>query len=79
MNFFQIWIILDRNLTLEREFLLVLALAKRVGELHGLSAEVHSSEGWHFLAFSSDLDFMTKTPNPSTPDDRFDRFTVPSL
>ena len=69
----------DRNLTLKTVFLLALASAKRVGELHALSAKVGHSEGWNSLSFSFVPDFVAKTQNPSIPDHRFDGFTIPSL
>lgn len=69
----------DRDLTLKTVFLLALASAKRVGELHALSATVGHSEGWRSLAFSFVPDFVAKTQNPSVPDHRFDGFSIPSL
>ena len=51
----------DKHLTWKMSFLLALALAKRVGELHGLSFRVHYSSGWRSCAFSFLLDFVTKT------------------
>ena len=58
----------DRDLTFKTLFLLALASAKMVSELHRLLAKVHHSEGWQSL-FSSMPDFMAKTQNPSVPDD----------
>ena len=69
----------DRDLTLKTVFLLALASAKRVGELHALTAKVGHSEGWKSLSFSFVPDFVAKTQNPSVPDHRFDGFTIPSL
>ena len=69
----------DRNLTLKTVFLLALASAKRVGELHALTDKVGHSRGWKSLSFSFMPDFVAKTQNPSVPDHRFDGFTIPSL
>ena len=70
---------LDRDLTLKTVFLLALASAKRVGELHALSAKVGHSKHWRSLSFSFVPDYVAKTQNPSIPDPRFDGFTIPSL
>ena len=69
----------DRILTLKTVFLLALASAKRVGELHALTVMVGHSEGWKSLAFSFVPEFVAKTQNPSIPDHRFDGFSIPSL
>ena len=69
----------DRDLTLKTVFLLALASAKRVGELHALSHRVRHSEGWHSLSFSFVPEFVAKTQNPSVYDPRFEEFEVPSL
>ena len=64
---------------LHSPFLLGHASAKRVGELHGQSAEVHYLEGWRSLAFAFVLKFVAKTQNPSVPNDTFNGFSVPSF
>ena len=69
----------DRDFTLKMVFLLALASAKRVGELHALTVMVGHSEGWKSLAFSFVPEFVAKTQNPSIPDHRFDGFSIPSL
>ena len=68
-----------RHVTLKTVFLLALASAKRVGELHGISHEVRHSRGWNSLTFSFVPDFVAKTQDPSVFDARFESFTVPSL
>ena len=70
---------MDRDLALKTVFLLALASAKRVDELHALSVQVGHSEGWRSLSFSFVLDFVAKTQNPSIPDHRFDGFFIPWL
>ena len=68
-----------RDVTLKTVFLLALASAKRVGELHGLSHEVRHSRGWGSMTFSFVPDFVAKTQDPSIFDPRFETFTIPSL
>ena len=68
-----------RNVTLKTCFLLALASAKRVGELHGISHEVRHSRGWNSLTFSYVPDFVAKTQDPSVFDAKYESFTVPSL
>ena len=57
----------DKNLTWKTSFLLALASAKKVSELHGLSFRVRHLRGWRSCTFS----FL--------PDSRFEEFSVPSL
>ena len=68
-----------RSVTLKTSFLLALASAKRVGELHGVSHAVRHSRGWNSLTFSFVPDFVAKTQDPTVFDPRFETFTVPSL
>ena len=68
-----------RDVTLKTLFLLALASAKRIGELHGFSHEVRHSRGWNSLTFSFVPDFVAKTQDPSVFDPRFESFTIPSL
>ena len=60
-------------------FLLALASAKRIGELHTLSYRVSHSRGWAEVSFSSVPGFMAKTRDPSSLAPRFEGFTVPAL
>ena len=60
-------------------FLLPLASAKGVGELHSLLTQVHHSEGWYSFTFSFMPDFVAKTLNPCVPDDGFDGLSVASF
>ena len=69
----------DKDLTLKTLFLLVLVLAKRVGELNCLSAEICHLEGFSSLAFSFVPDFVAKTQNSLVPDERLDGFSVSSF
>ena len=44
-----------------------------------LSCRVCHSHGWKSCTFSFLPDLMAKTQNPSVPDSRFEKFSVPSL
>ncbi|XP_068201627.1 uncharacterized protein [Palaemon carinicauda] len=66
--------VLDKDLTLKAIFLLALASAKRVSELHGLSFEVSHSKGWKFFP-----EFVAKTQNPAIADPRFEEFSIPAI
>ena len=68
-----------RDVTLKTIFLLALASAKRVGELHGISFQVRHSRGWNSMTFSFVPDFVAKNQDPSVFDPRFESFTIPSL
>ena len=59
-------------------FLLALASAKRVGELHALSHISHSRD-WGEVSFTFVAGFVVKTQNPSSSAPRFEGFTVPAL
>ena len=69
----------DKHITWKTSFLLALALAKGVNELHGLSFCVRHSRGWRSCTFSFLSDFIAKTQNPSVSDPHCDEFSVPSL
>ena len=60
-------------------FLLALASAKRVGELHALSHRISHSRGWGEVSFTFVACFVAKTQDPSSSSPRFEGFTVPSL
>ena len=68
-----------KHLTHKTVFLLALASAKRVGELHGTSYRVRHAENWASLSFSFVPEFVAKTQDPSVPDERFEGFSVPAL
>ena len=69
----------ERLLAHKTLFLLALASAKRVGELHALSHRVSHSAGWRELSFSFVPGFVAKTQDQSSPDPRFESFTIPAL
>ena len=60
-------------------FLLALASAKRIGELHALSYRVSHSRNWGEVSFSFVPGFVAKTQDPSSLAPRFEGFTVPAL
>ena len=69
----------ERFLAQKTLFLLALASAKRIGELHALSYRVSHSRGWGEVSFSFILGFVAKTQNTSSLSPRFEGFTVPAL
>ena len=69
----------DRFLAQKTLFLLVLASAKRIGELHVLLYHVSHSRGWAEVSFSFVPGFVAKTQDPSSLASRFEGFTVPAL
>ena len=60
-------------------FLLALALAKRIGELHALSYRVSHTRNWAEVSFSFVPGFVAKTQDPSSLAPRFEGFAVPAL
>ena len=69
----------ERFLAQKILFLLVLASAKRIGELHALSYRVSHSRNWGEVSFSFVPGFVAKTQDPSFLAPRFEGFTVPAL
>ncbi|MPC95382.1 hypothetical protein E2C01_090590 [Portunus trituberculatus] len=66
-----------QDVTLKVSFLLALASARRVSELHGLSAEVRHSRGRSSMTFSLAADFLAKTQVPG--DDSQSEFSIRAL
>ena len=69
----------ERFLAQKTLFLLALASAKRIGELHALSYRVSHSRNWGEVSFSFVPGFVAKTRDPSSLAPRFEGFTVPAL
>ena len=69
----------ERFLAHKTLFLIALASAKRVGELHALSYRVSHSTDWKEVSFSFVPAFVAKTQDQSSFDPRFETFTVPAL
>ena len=59
-------------------FLLALASAKRIGELHALSHRISHSRDWGEVCFTFIAGFVAKTQDPSSAP-RFEGFTMPAL
>ena len=60
-------------------FLLALASAKRIGELHALSYRVSHTRDWGEVSFAFVTGFVAKTQDPSSLAPWFEGFTVPAL
>ena len=60
-------------------FLLVLASAKSIGELHALSYRVSHTRGWGEVSFSFVRGFVAKTQDPFSLAPRFEGFSVVAL
>ena len=69
----------ERFLAQKTLFLIALASAKRVGELHALSYCVSHSTDWKEVSFSFVPGFVAKTQDQSSFDLRFENFTIPAL
>ena len=69
----------ERFLAQKRLFLLALASAKRIGELHALSYRVSHTRDWGEVSFAFVTGFVAKTQDPSSLAPRFEGFTVPAL
>ena len=69
----------ERFLAQKMLFLLALASAKRIGELHALSHRVSHTRGWAEVSFSFVPGFVAKTQDPSSLAPRFEGFSVPAL
>ena len=68
----------ERFLAQKMLFLLALASAKRIGELHALSHRISHSRDWDEVSFTSVAGFVAKTQYPSSAP-WFEGFTVPAL
>ena len=69
----------ERFLAQKTLFLLALASAKRIGELHALSHRVSHTRNWGEVSFSYVTGFVAKTQDPSSFARRFEGFSVPAL
>ena len=74
-----LWTCDERFLAQKMLFLLALASAKRIGELHALSYHVSHARNWVEVSFSFVPGFVAKTQDPSSLAPRFEGFTVPVL
>ena len=69
----------ERFLAQKTLFLLALASAKRIGELHALSYRVSHTKDWGEVSFAFVTGFVANTQDPSSLAPRFEGFTVPAL
>ena len=69
----------ERFLAQKTLFLLALASAKRIGELHALSYRVSHTRDWGEVSFSYVTGFVAKTQDPSSLTPWFEGFSVPAL
>ena len=69
----------ERFLAQKTLFLLALASAKRIGELHALSYRVSHTRDWGEVSFAFVTGFVAKTQDPSSLAPWFEGFTVPAL
>ena len=69
----------ERFLAQKTLFLLALASAKRIGELHALSYRVSHTRVWGEVSFAFVTGFVAKTQDPSSLAPRFEGFSVPAL
>ena len=69
----------ERFLAQKTLFLLALASAKRIGELHALSYRVSHTRDWGEVSFAFVTGFVAKTQDPSSLAPRFEGFTVAAL
>ena len=69
----------ERFLAQKTLFLLALASAKRIGELHALSYRVSHTRNWGEVSFSFVTGFVAKSQDPSSLAPRFEGFSVPAL
>ena len=69
----------ERFLAQKTLFLLALASAKRIRELHALSYRVSHTRDWGEVSFAFVTGFVAKTQDPSSLAPRFEGFTVPAL
>ena len=69
----------EHFLAQKKFFLLALASAKRIGELHALSYRVSHTKNWGEVSFSFVTGFVAKTQDPSSLAPRFEGFSVTAL
>ena len=69
----------ERFLAQKTLFLLALASAKRICDLHALSYRVSHTRDWGEVSFAFVTGFVAKTQHPSSLAPRFEGFSVPAL
>ncbi len=66
-------------LTYKTIFLLSLASAKRIGELHALTKDFSHTENWTSISLQFDKSFLAKTQDPADPSTGLSTLSVPAL
>ena len=74
-----LWTSEERFLACKTLFLLALASAKWIGELHALSHRISHSGDWGEVSFTFVAGFVAKTQDPSSSAPPFEGFTVLAL
>ena len=60
-------------------FLVALASAKRVSEIHAISKAFRHSKTWSSVVLEPVVSFVAKTQDPSKDDQRFGPFKIPGI
>ncbi len=68
-----------KALTYKTVFLLGLASAKRIGELHALTKFTSHTEHWTSVTINYDTKFIAKTQDPADPKTSMGALTIPAL
>ena len=68
-----------KDLTLKTVFLVTLASAKRVSEIHAISKDFSHSDDWSKVILEPVASFVAKTQDPSKDDRRFGAFGIPAI
>ncbi len=68
-----------KALTHKTVFLLGLASAKRIGELHALTKDISHTECWTSVTINYDTKFIAKTQDPGDPKNIMGALTIPAL
>ena len=68
-----------RDLTLNTVFLIALASAKRVSEIHAISKDFSNNEDWMEVQLKPVTSFIAKTQDPSKDDRRFSAYKISSI
>ncbi len=66
-------------LTFKAIFLLSLASAKRIGELHALTKNFSHTNNWNSITIMFDPSFLAKTQDPADPSTGLSSLTIPAL
>ncbi|MCS5643737.1 MAG: hypothetical protein NZ807_10805 [Dehalococcoidia bacterium] len=68
-----------RLMAAKTAFLLGLASAKRVGELHAMTSDINHTDGWREVSIQIDPHFLAKTQKPSDSSTALGNVRIPAL